>query len=402
MLFLRSNAAQNNRTRGGVVVFLDGGQDTQYTDYAPIAESNNGVLNFGLFSDWHSVEAGYPDHMSWAQINDLADRGHEICSMSKTGIDMTAMSAGDRVVEFEDSLTDFYSYGLPAESINSFVYPLFLHNVDTDREAYLRYGRVFSGEKAPYIIPRSERGKALVIGRAVWAETGFCHERALQLLHRAAEEDIIICLVARTNGVSSESPTLAQFTELFELAASLGVTTMTASEAFPKYEPLFDAGFEDVDLTVWDKTLAGGTISSVTHTPDSGLPGTRSLSITGTGSGESYVEYRHPIEVSENEPVTFSARVRQAETAYRPSGVGYSYGGYLFIKEFDVYGNQIGFTQSAYVTSIVSTLWQQLTVDLTPQSTTRSIKIGFGQLNLADVTYFDHAHFGPKRFGVLG
>ena len=36
-----------------------------------------GILNFALVSDNHAIEEGFGGYMSWAQITDLALRGHE-------------------------------------------------------------------------------------------------------------------------------------------------------------------------------------------------------------------------------------------------------------------------------------------------------------------------------------
>ena len=401
---IRAQSSISARSHGGVVVFLDGGEDVQYTDFAPVAEAEGGLLNFALFSDWHTVEAGSTDHMSWEQITALAARGHEIACLSKSNTDMTAMSAGDRVPEWDDSRTELYSYGVPADTITSFVYPEGQHEIELDREAYLRYDRVFAGATAPYVMPRTVTDLAIVTGRAVWAEDDYYHQRALQLLRRAATEDIIVTLVAHTNGLSGESPTLVQFTEFCELAAQLGVPMMTASEAFPAHNPIADAGFEDLNLINFEMNLAGGaTITSTAHTPLVGFTGTRSLSILGGDDvSNPHVLARHPIPITSAETITFSAHVKQADVTSH-GGLAYDYGGYIFIKEYDQYGTQIGANiSSPFIPSLASTAWEQLTVAYTPNSNARTFRLGCGQYALADYTYFDHLHIGPARFGVLG
>jgi len=401
---VRAEASVSSRPHGGVVVFLDGGEDIQYTDFVPVAEANGGLLNFALYSDGNSVEAGFGGQMSWAQIVDLTDRGHEIVSMSKSNADMTAMAAADRVPEWDDSRTDLYSYGVPADTITSFVYPNGQHEIALDREAYLRYDRVFAGSSAPYVMPRASRDRGIAFGRATWAEDDYYHQRALQLLRRAAAEDVIVTLVAHTNGVTGESPTLAQFTEFCELAAELGVPMMSTSEAFPAYTTIPDAGFEDSNLINWEKNLAGGaTIVSATHTPLVGFTGTRSLSILGGDDvSNPHVLARHPIPITSAETITFSAHVKQAEVTSH-GGLAYDYGGYIFIKEYDQYGTQIGANiSSPFIPSLASTAWEQLTVAYTPNSNARTFRLGCGQYALADYTYFDHLHIGPARFGVLG
>lgn len=384
--------------KGAAVVFFDDGKNQFYNEWLPLAEQYGHKINFPIFSDWHAAPGTeWTNHMSWAQLRALVNRGHEVLNHSKTHSDMTTMTASQRLAEWDTSQSFIATQiGIASSQVRNFAYPFSKHTTVIDAEAYLRWQRVFTGDSAPFVIPISERHQQFVVGRATWA-AGYEHSRCLELIRRAASEPVIVSMITHYDpaGGTAQAATTAQVAELFQLAADLGVPLLTASEAFGGYLPVSDAGFEDINMKSWTTIVGSGESAvSAAIAPMVGLNGSRALKISSTGgAGYPYALTSQPIPILRGEQHTLSAKIKQDKT----SG---SYGGYIFVREYDLYGATIGDTNSAYVTSTVD--WQTISVAYTPSATARSVRLGFAQRQIVGDTYYDHVHFGPTRFGVLG
>jgi len=389
-----ANASKN--AKGAIVLIFDDLYPDHYNVVAPLVESYGGHITLAATQDYTNGSAGGGRYMSYAMLTDLVARGHEIACHSKTHTDMTTQTATQRLAEWDDARSFFE--GITGVPITSFAFPYSANNLAIDIESYLRYDRTFAGSLMPYVEQRDRRTLGITHGRFNWRSLYGNHQMALDLVWLAATQNVVVNIFTHTVDGSdlTYGVTSAELQELVNLAGSLGVPMLTAAEAYPAHVPVPDGGFEDAAVTNWIQTKAGAsTITVVADAPVVGFAGTKSLCIVGDGTGYSSVLSRSQVAINEAGEHTLSIRIRQEKT----SGTG---GGYIQVQEFDAYGVQVASAASTPLAAGGSTPWTQAKVVFTPNVATRGVKFLVAQGPLVGTTYFDHLHFGPTRYGVLG
>jgi peptidoglycan/xylan/chitin deacetylase (PgdA/CDA1 family) len=382
--------------RGALCLHFDDGTPDHYSIAAPIVEAAGGRATFPIFSNNATVSAGTTGAMSWAQIADLVARGHEVAAHTKTHTDMTTLTAAQRVTEWDDARTALQN--ITGKPITSFVYPFSAHNAATNKEAYCRYDRTFSGTDTTFFTTRPQRGKNIRTGRFAWTDAG--HQRALQFIARACAQDSVLTLIAhRVDGSDlSQGITTAELQEAVDLAVSLGMPIITAKDAFPAYQGAPYGGFEDSNyIGDWEKfnTSATNTINAVQIAPAVGLPGTGAIEIVGDGTNYPYLASRYGIPILEASEHTASVQMQMNKT----SGTG---GAYIGIREYDSSGVQVGTDiNSAIFSTTGFTDWQTLKIAFTPNAKTVMAKVILAQTPMVGAARFDHANFGPTKYGIL-
>jgi peptidoglycan/xylan/chitin deacetylase (PgdA/CDA1 family) len=382
--------------RGALCLHFDDGTPDHYTIAAPIVEAAGGRATFPIHSNNTTFTAGSAGSMSHAQIADLVARGHEVAAHSKTHTDMTTQTAAARVAEWDDSKTVLQ--GITGKPVTSFVYPYSAHNAATNKEAYCRYDRTFSGVDTPFFTTRPQRGKSIRTGRYAWTDAA--HVRVTQFVARAAATDSVLTLIAhKVNGTDlAQGITQAQLQEVVDLAVSLGMPIITAKDAFPAYLGAPSGGFEDSNyIGDWEKfnTSATNTITAVQIAPAVGLPGTGAVEIVGDGTNYPYLASRYGIPILEAGEHTASVQMRLNKT----SGTG---GAYIGVREYDSSGVQVGTDiNSAIVSTTGLTDWQTIKIAFTPNAKTVTAKVLIAQTPMVGSAWFDHLNFGPTKYGVL-
>ena len=393
------------RSRGALVIHLDDGILNQYDIARAAAAKYNARFTFAICADYVVNAAGTASKMSHAQIRQLAAEGHEIAVHSKTHSNMTNQTATQRLAEW-DTARDFIenTIGVGAGTTSTFVYPFSASNATMESEAYLRYGRTFGGLLAPYMTSQNERSLGLIHGRFAWVSNQSRHGLFMNLIREAAATGQTLVGIAHSIDGSdgAQGVTTAEFNAALDLASSLGMAITTSAEAFPAQNTVVDAGFEDLQLQFWDKNGANATnlIEVVADSPQTGLVGIRSLRLTGDGNAVPFVLSQHAYPIADGVEYTFSGRVRQEKSAAGTGGA--STGAYLAVRQYDAYGNQLAQSVGTQVTALGSTPWQNISVAFTPVAGARMAKLLCAQNLIVGTSYFDHLHFGPTRYGVLG
>lgn len=393
------------RSRGALVIHLDDGILNQYDIARTAAAQYNARFTFAICADYVVTVAGTTTRMSHAQIRQLASEGHEIAVHSKTHTNMTGQTTTQRLAEW-DTARDYVenTIGVGAGTTDTFVYPFSASNATIESEAYLRFGRTFGGLTAPYLTPQTDRSLGLLHGRFAWVSNGSRHSLFLNLIREAAATGQVLVGIAHSIDGSdgTQGVTTAEFNEALALASSLGMPIVTSKEAFPAQNSVIDAGFEDLQLQFWDKNGANATnlVEVVADTPTTGLVGIRSLRLTGDGTAVPFVLSQHAIPIADGVEYTFSGRVRQEKTAAGTGGA--STGAYLAVRQYDAYGTQLAQSVGTQVTALGSTPWQTISVAFTPVAGARMAKLLCAQNLIVGTSFFDHLHFGPTRYGVLG
>lgn len=393
------------RSRGALVIHLDDGILNQFDIARTAAAQYNARFTFAICADYVVTVGGTATRMSHSQIRQLSAEGHEIAVHSKTHANMTTQTASQRLAEW-DTARDYIenTIGVGAGTTDTFVYPFSASNATMESEAYLRYGRTFGGLLAPYMTTQSERTLGLIHGRFAWVSNGSRHALFLNLIREAAATGQVLVGIAHSIDGSdgAQGVTTAEFTEALALAASLGMPITTSKEAFPAQNTVIDAGFEDLQLQFWDKNGANATnlIEVVADPPTTGLVGIRSLRLTGDGNSVPFVLSQHTIPITDGVEYTFSGRMRQEKSAAGTGGA--NTGAYLAVRQYDAYGTQVAQSIGTQVTTLGSTPWQPISVAFTPVIGARMAKLLVAQNLIVGTSFFDHLHFGPTRYGVLG
>lgn len=376
----------------GVALFFDDLIKNQYLDGMPYVESVGGRVTFAAWTD----RIGVTGCMTSADMVAAAARGHEFANHSKQHVGMTGMTPADRATEYANAKSVLDGI-LGAGKVTSFVYPQNSNNVVTDRENFLRFDRVFTGANASFIRPTTDRNMFLK-GRWGWNSTN--HQATLGLIRTIAASGSIIALYTHTiDGTdSAQGVTLLEFKELVDLATTLGIPFLTASEAFPADHAIPDGGFENATLSDnWNITVNGdGSAASVTDTADAGYPGVRSLKMVNGGASATQQVITSKITIPLLNPAiehSFSCRFRQTVT----SGAG---GTQLTLRQYDQYNNVLTVSTIPVETTTVG--WMQKALAFTPHALATHVRPGFNQTQFVGEAYMDHCHFAPTRNGVYG
>lgn len=270
--------------RGAVVLNVDDGYSSWESVIEPaLARYPRARMTFAVWTERIDAVGG----VSTATIERLHAKGHEIASHSVTHPNpITSLSVANRVIEYDTSKATLEAI-VGAGEIRTFAYPFNTRNQTTDRELYLRYGRVLAGQ-APNFWPLGSDGR-FVYGRFQWTQT--THAAALDMVRRAAFAPVVVTLYTHDPGNAGGSfpgdPTAEQFAELLALADSLNVPMLRADEALPAApellaNPRFEAG-----VSGWGvfNATGGNTVTVETGTPPDGLSGTEHLKIVHGGTG---------------------------------------------------------------------------------------------------------------------
>ena len=331
----------------------------------------------------------------------MVSSGHEVAAHSQTHPNFTAISQAQRILELEQPKT--FLENLIGARVTSFAYPFGTasggRSAATDVELYLRYDRIF--DTAQYnqtsIYPRYAQAPALIRRTCV---DGSNHQQCLAMIREAATRPVIASFYFH-NLDTPINPTTAQLTEMLDLAKSLGVELVTASDAFGTHRMVVNAGFEDSgsDPYPWRWFRSGAALLEiVSEVPAEGLPGGKSLHLTAPKS--TYSQAVQAVEVTPGVPYTFSFRARavsgpvwQANCAYG-SVTGLDYG-----------QNQISGSQVRTASIMAdNTAWSKYSVDFTPTASCTTVLLGLvidSPWNGGRVA-FDHVWFAPKSMPDLG
>lgn len=386
---------------GMICMIFDDNWANQYAFGLPAVEAIGGRVTLAT----NSSTFGGSTRFTSAQIQDAFARGHEIANHGLTHLDMTTLTAAQRADEWDTAQAAITTLiGQPA---TSWIYPYNKTTLAVDQQAYLRYDRAFTGNAVPYFEPINDRDTFLH-GRWSWSnDTSSIHSRALNFVRMAATTDAVFTIfchqIIPTTSANDGNVSQANFTELLNLADSLGVPIVPANVAFPRFNRLPDAGMESTN-TLYHRVTgngsstlpSGNTYTSVVENPPANyFAGTRFKRFTGDGTATLIDIQDAYIPIRSSEPWTGSARIRQSRTSGGGSG--------LVFQEFDSYGTQIGSNiLSPAITTSSITDWTQVTLDYTPSASARSFSFGWYQSSMVGTTDCDHMAIDLKRRPALG
>jgi peptidoglycan/xylan/chitin deacetylase (PgdA/CDA1 family) len=386
---------RNLGVRGRIVLIWDDALLTQKAAASKI-EAVGGKVNFAI--PWSSIGLNGLTMVA-ADVTELYNRGHQIMCHSLTHPNMTTQTAAQRQAEWDTSKANLEAI-TAVGAITDFVYPNNASNLTTTQEAYGRYLRTYTAQNAPTVLLPGENG--LHIGRNAWS-TGASHQNFLAGIRRIAytgETYVIFCHDVETAGTTAINA--AMLDEAIALATSLGVQFVRGDEAFVGHQPLLDPSFESGDLTGIYNSItsvaAGSSATIVTDTPSAGLMGTKSLQMVNDGNGalnRVAMAVVNTFMPRTGEEYTLSGRIRQEKT----SGTG---GGQLMLRQWDEFGNSLGDTGPAAITTVGSTPWTQVSVAFTPNKLARTFSLWCYQTQMVGTTWYDHIHIAPTKYGVLG
>lgn len=390
------NARAAGKTSGGMICMIfDDNWANQYTFGLPTVEATGGRVTIATNSSTFNGS----NRFTSAQILDAFNRGHEIANHTLTHYDMTTLTAAQRADEWDTAQAAITSLiGQPA---TTFVYPYNKTTLAIDQQNYLRYDRAFAGNNIPYLEPVNDRDTFLH-GRWSWSnDTSSIHQRALNFVRMAAATDSVFTIfchqIIPTTSANDGNISEANFTELVNLAASLGVPIVPANVAFPRFNRLPDAGMESSNTLyhVVSGTNTTNTYTSVTESPMANYyAGTKFKRFTGDGSATLIDMQDAYIPLRSSDPWTLSAECRQNRTSGGGSG--------HVVQEFDSYGTQIGANILSTANTSNITNWTQTTFDYTPSATARSFRVGWYQSSMVGTTDWDHMAIDLKRRPALG
>lgn len=390
--FFSEKSAGLSRLNGQIVLILDDGYSSANLIGIPAVEAVGGKLNLAIISD--AMGSGQT-RMRPQEVRDAHERGHQIICHSKTHADLTGLSPEDRLLEWEsadalEAVTGVFP--------SSFVYPVSAANTQTGVEAYGRFDRALIGVAGQYMWP-SGPGEHFM-GRWSWSDGN--HAATLsKVVEAAAGNYTLIMYTHQLDGSNlSNGVTEAEFLELVELAATLGMRFVTLDEAFTPVVGIRDASFENSDVTQnWAKSESGtggaGTFASVTKTPDTNIAGARALQITRpSGTGFSHVFSLNRIRVVGGQSYTYSGRLKLEDKTTGSGGVQ------LRLYQFRLNGSGLSDKTSAYVSTNGG--WQQMVLTTTLDADAAYV-VPVVTHNVADGTSFaDHLHFDLTANGIRG
>jgi peptidoglycan/xylan/chitin deacetylase (PgdA/CDA1 family) len=112
-----SNSTSSNKNNKFVVLTFDDGFKNQYTNAKPILDAYGYKASFGIICE----DVGKADRMSWEEINELEEEGHDIGSHTITHRSMTEIPPEEMMWEVSGSKQCLINNGI--EDVNYFSYP---------------------------------------------------------------------------------------------------------------------------------------------------------------------------------------------------------------------------------------------------------------------------------------
>ena len=373
----------------GIVCFgWDGGRAEVATVALPAAEARGQRHTVYVLSDWLDT-AG---KLTTAQLVSLHDAGWEVGSHGKTNADLTGMSAAARLDEWDTAKTAIEAI-IGAGECRHWSYPSGgANNTTTQAEGYLRFRtqRGFDANRqGTCLTPLGDRGYQSWLNAYTWASSN--HSELLEWIRHVATTPVVLTVRAETCTDGASGPTPAQLTEALDLVESLGIPALTVDEVFgnPLWHP--DPGFENGGAG-WFKA-GGGSFTTVTDTPDTNMPGTKSGKVGRTGAEATvYVKARTPLHAY-GQTHTLSFRYRIVDRG----GSG----------NITASARSIDFSAASQgnvsTSALTATTWTQATLDFTAHAAGRQLEVEFSIPGTRDADlYVDHVHVGPKAYGVYG
>lgn len=380
--------------QGGVVFRWDDGYASALV-LAQLASARGQRHTFSITTDL----LGQANYLTTAGVTTIAKAGHEIASHSKLHTSMVGLTSATRPAQYDTSkavLEAIEGVG----PVTTWVYPLggTARDAVTDAELWLRYHRIIDTSGTAnrrWTFPASTRVEnQFSVASMNLDGTAKMHQIAKSAIEQASREPVLISFYSHDLGAGG-SVTLAQATELMDLAASLQVPCITAREAWPGGSLIRNPGFEDADLSDWEIIpVTTQTAVSVTDTPVAGLPGTKSLKLTNAVLGETiYVEQEVPVVGGRS--YTLSGRLRLSAAGDASNHIR------LRMWQRGRDGAQtIGANNGTIVNANVWTTATPLVVVVDPLTT--FVKIGVLLTGFVGDGFADHLHFGPTAEGSFG
>lgn len=381
--------------KAAVVIMWDDGYKEVWDDLRPLLlDRPHHKHAFAIFLDGiDGYRQSAPTFMNAEQVATLAAEGHEICSHAVTeNPHIRDLPAEDRVFEYDESKARLEE--ITGQQITTWVYPNGRNSRSmlTDRELFLRYGRVMSNvDGVPFTIP-GRTGH--YVRRLLWGPGS--HERVKSVLWAAAENGMTVCLSAhKPGGVADLS--MAQIEEVLDLIDSLNIRTILPREAYPSPASiLINPGFED-GRAGWTVITSGTGAGEVVEddTPVPGLPGTKALRMWSTTDGTSDWAYTfQTVPVIPGETYTFAALVKGAKT-----GTGANVALRVSTQTWEP-GSQARTVTSD--TQAVTDDWQLIQMDFVPNpdELMAMVQLRLPPAHGGEVLY-DRVSFAPKQFGVF-
>lgn len=347
---------------------------------------------FAIFLDGiDGYRQSAPTFMNAEQVATLAAEGHEICSHAATeNPHIKNLPVAERVYEYDESKARLEE--ITGQQITTWVYPNGRNSRSmlTDRELFLRYGRVMSNvDGVPYSIP----GKTgHYVRRLLWNDGS--HESVKAALRAAAETGMTVCLSGHKPGGDLS---MSQIEEVLNLVDDLGIRTLLPREAYPSPAGrLVNPGFED-GMAGWNIITSGTGAGEVVEddAPLPGLPGTKALRMwSPTTDAADWAYAFQTVPVIPGETYTFAALVKGTKTgdgrnvALRVAPQTWEPGSHT--------RSVLGTTQA------ITDDWQLIQMDFVPNPDELMVMV---QLRLPPAhggeVLYDRVSFAPKQFGVF-
>ena len=377
-----------------VVIMWDDGYKEVWDDLRPLLlDRPHHKHAFAIFLDGiDGYRQSAPTFMNAEQVATLAAEGHEICSHAVTeNPHIRDLPAEDRVFEYDESKARLEE--ITGQQITTWVYPNGRNSRSmlTDRELFLRYGRVMSNVGGvPFTIP-GRTGH--YVRRRLWNPGS--HESVKSVLWAAAENGMTVCLSAHKPGGSSDL-SMAQIEEVLDLIDNLNIRTILPREAYPSPAGrLINPGFEDGMAGWYVATSGTGAGEVVTSLPDPGMPGTKALRMWSPTEDPADWAYTYQtVPVIPGETYTFAALVKGTKT-----GTGANVALRVAPQTWEP-DSQTRTILSK--TQKITDDWQLIQMDFVPNPDESMVMV---QLRLPPAhggeVLYDRVSFAPKQFGVF-
>jgi hypothetical protein len=345
---------------------------------------------------------GATDHMTVAQIQGLAERGHEIAAHgAQHATGLPSLTASQRATEYVACLDWFEDNGISRPSTWVYTFGGATGRSDTtDRELWLRVDRVLDTSGSSSLAAATRRDQFGFAVKRLHAESDITgvFDLAQTLIRLAAQQPVVVGFYMHQFNGGANSLSAAEYTQLCDLCVELGVPVVTARDALPRNSMLVDGGFEESNaIGLWTQQVTGSsTVTTETDAPVVGLPGTRSLRLhtVDTGAFEFSQVFQH-VPVTPSRVYTLSGRYRTSSGAGTAARVRFG--------SYDHKGTIIG--SATTVALAEATSWTRFSQDLTaaPEAVNAHIALLNDPANgvTCDV-WFDHLCLLPKASGAFG
>ena len=377
--------------RGQVVIMWDDGYKEVWDDLRPMLlarpwQRHAFAINPG------SLDTD-PGIMTSAQVATLAAEGHEICSHAYTvNPHIRDLPPAERAFEYDASQAALET--ITGKPCTTFVYPNGTNSRSylTDREMYLRYGRVMSNVAG---LPFTTPGRTgHYVRRYLWNPT--THATVLSAIRAARENGLTLCLSAHKPGGAGDL-SLAQIAEALDLIDAIDVRTVLPFEAYPSPAArLINPGFEE-GLAGWEIAKSGnGAGEVVKKAPTPGMPGTKAMRLYASGTSTSDWAYAfQKVPVVPGVTYTFAAAMTGTRTGT---------GAHPALRSQPEGWDPSGSNPSTVTgpTLEATTAWQPISMDYVVPDNVAMLRL---DLRLPPAhggeVFYDRVAFGPKELGVF-